>query len=550
MKKTKFCILSAMLIVVSTVMGQSEKTVYAKLEEATVFLLGAELTHTAEVSVTEGENQIIISGLSPRLDVSSLKVKSDRGLIIASYEFTARQMVSENQTSPVIKRINDSINFYKTEMERISIEKTIVSNTDWLLHKGIENTVRETENRLKEAELASDLKYYRHQRIELESEKQRLFKDSIRLITNLNRLYSEYDRERLKGSQIIGELKINTSSAAAGPVKLIVSYFTREAQWIPFYDVNINSTDSPVSFSAKAKVQQTTGMDWNNIRLTLSTAAPGNGKTAPLLSTWFLEGVLPEPPGVYARRGDRNARQNSYSYEIVDDIQMVFSGAASDDAVENKIYQYVAQSENMLNVTYDIDLPYSIPGNGKGQNIDLTVKEAPAIYKYYTIPKMDNEVYLLAEIPEWDKLGLLSGTANITYDGTYLGEAYIDASSTMDKLPLTLGTDKRISVKRERITDYSSTRTSGSDIDQTFGYRITVKNNQNHAVKIIIKDQYPVSTQKNIEVTLNSKQTTTWTANIEETGVVTWEEKFAPGKTKVYNISYSVKYPKNMNINL
>lgn len=57
MKKTKFCILSAMLIVVSTVMGQSEKTVYAKLEEATVFLLGAELTHTAEVSVTEGETR-------------------------------------------------------------------------------------------------------------------------------------------------------------------------------------------------------------------------------------------------------------------------------------------------------------------------------------------------------------------------------------------------------------------------------------------------------------------------------------------------------------
>ena len=67
---------------------------------------------------------------------------------------------------------------------------------------------------------------------------------------------------------------------------------------------------------------------------------------------------------------------------------------------------------------------------------------------------------------------------------------------------------------------------------------------------MVLKDQYPISTQKNIEVELISKDTTPWTANKEDMGVITWEEELKPGETKVYQISYSVKYPKGSNLNL
>ena len=97
--------------------------------------------------------------------------------------------------------------------------------------------------------------------------------------------------------------------------------------------------------------------------------------------------------------------------------------------------------------------------------------------------------------------------------------------------------------------DFSSTKTFGSDVKQTFTYKITVKNNQTKAVKMVLKDQYPTSTQKNVEVEL-LKETTAPSFNIKETGVLTWEETLAPGETKTYLVSYSVKYPKNMNLNL
>lgn len=231
----------------------------------------------------------------------------------------------------------------------------------------------------------------------------------------------------------------------------------------------------------------------------------------------------------------------------------IYGSRASNGVVmvelSNSMDDFVTESDNALSLIYTIDLPYSIPGNGKEQTIDLLVKETTAEYKYYCTPKLDTETYLLAEIADWEKLGLLSGKANITYDGTYIGETFIDAASTKSKLTLTLGTDKRIAVKREKMKDYSSGKSLGNDIQQTFAYQLTVKNNQNKPIQMVLKDQYPISTQKKIDVNL-LKETSPWTTNVEEIGVITWEQEITSGETKTYQISYSVKYPKEMKLNL
>ena len=219
-------------------------------------------------------------------------------------------------------------------------------------------------------------------------------------------------------------------------------------------------------------------------------------------------------------------------------------------SLKSSMDDYITQRENDMNMIYNIDIPYTIPGNGKEQSVDLQTKQTTAEYKYYCAPKLDTETYLLAEISNWEQLGLLTGKASITYDGTYVGETLIDARSTQKSLSLTLGTDKRVSVKREKLNDYSSTRFLGSDTKQVFTYKLTVRNNQNKSVKMTLKDQYPKSTQKNIEVELLAKDTTPWTYNVESLGVLTWEEEFKAGETKEYQISYSVKYPKDSNLNL
>jgi hypothetical protein len=103
-----------------------------------------------------------------------------------------------------------------------------------------------------------------------------------------------------------------------------------------------------------------------------------------------------------------------------------------------------------------------------------------------------------------------------------------------------------VAVKREKVNEMSSFKLLGNDIRQEFTYRITVRNNHN---KPVVKDQYPKSTEKQVEVNL-LKSTTIPTFNNEDVGVVTWEEKLRQGELKTYNISYSVKYPKRAVLNL
>jgi uncharacterized protein (TIGR02231 family) len=215
-----------------------------------------------------------------------------------------------------------------------------------------------------------------------------------------------------------------------------------------------------------------------------------------------------------------------------------------------KMEDYISTEEKNINMEYAIDLPYSIPGNGKEQIIDLKKYQISANYKYYSAPKLDENAFLVADLKDWEKLNILSGMANVTYDGTYVGQTFLNTASTNSMLSITLGTDKRVSVKREKMTDYSSVKFLGSDTKVTLTYRLTVKNNQNKPVHITLKENYPVSSQKEIEVELNEKNTTAPTINKKDIGVITWEADLAVGESKEYQITYSVKYPKDKTVDL
>ena len=140
--------------------------------------------------------------------------------------------------------------------------------------------------------------------------------------------------------------------------------------------------------------------------------------------------------------------------------------------------------------------------------------------------------------------------ANVTYDGTFVGQTFLNTAQTNQTLSVTLGTENRISVRREQLRDFSQVRSSGSENRVTLAYKITVRNNQNRPVKFTLKDQYPISAQRDIRVELHERETTTPTFNNEETGVLTWDFDLAAGESREFRISYTVRYPKDRRINL
>jgi hypothetical protein len=117
----------------------------------------------------------------------------------------------------------------------------------------------------------------------------------------------------------------------------------------------------------------------------------------------------------------------------------------------------------------------------------------------------------------------------------------------MDTLNLTLGRDKRVVIKKEKLLDYSSTKFLGSSKLQKYTYELTVKNNKKDTVKMMLKDQYPLTTNREIEVELLDDGGASINSEI---GVLAWKLQLAPGEVKKIRFTYSVKYPKDKLLNL
>ena len=206
---------------------------------------------------------------------------------------------------------------------------------------------------------------------------------------------------------------------------------------------------------------------------------------------------------------------------------------------------YTEVNENQLNVSFDIDIPYDILSNSKPHSVALKEIKLPATYKYYAAPRVEKEAFLLAEINDYSKYNLLPGEANIIFEGLYVGKTFINTNQTSDTLNLSMGRDKKISIKREKVVDKSGTRFLSSKKEQTFTFDITVRNNKKEAADILLKDQYPLSTDKEIEIELLESNNASVN---KETGILTWTLKLNPNETKKVRISYKVRYPKDKTI--
>ena len=518
----------------------------SKIEEATVFFQGAELIHTAVAGLQKGSNEISISGLSPTIDRNSVKIKTTGGVLVSSFEFSVDYLTEKNLSAEA-QKLQDAVKAQQKIVEQLRTEIKINTNLLKILQESTEKNTSGSESGLNIDDLIKTMNYYQSKAGELEKAIADGKEKETEANKRLQELLAQLEQESLKNSKKSGVLKLSLSSPSDGTCTFTISYYTPSASWTPYYDINVTAPNQPIKIASKAKVRQVTGIDWEKVRINLSSAIPRSGNIAPLFNAWFLRYVNND---IQLRAGGVARMQNMYSYADV-----VAAPAVSKMSMEEyeepqsvSMDNYVTQSENQLNLTFNIDLPYSIPGNGKEQSIELKNQEVDASFKYYCAPKLDVETYLLAEIADWEKLNLLNGSANITYEGTYVGETYIDAASTQQNLTLTLGVDKRIAVKREKMKEYSSTGLFGNDVRQEFAYLMTVRNNRNEVIRMVLKDQYPISTLKEITVEL-SKDTTPPTVNLTEIGVITWEYDMQPGEISTFRLVYSVKYPKGRTLN-
>lgn len=601
MKKVFFtlcCFLFAEIIFAN----DDRNEVQANLKSVTVYFSGAEMIHYASANLKSGNNEVIIDNISNNIDSNSIQIKAPSSVTILGFEFSSNYIINTNKSAYMLL-LQDSLQHVKDYIDKLDLS---INNTKELLDVlKLNRDIKGEQNGLSVTELTKLMDYYASKSTELENTIALQTEKKNKAAELINKIQEQVKEEEKKNTSTAGRLTLQLNAAIPVKADFTISYIAHNAYWAPFYDLRADNIQLPLKIFYKAKIVQTTGIDWKQVKLSLSTATPEQKGNAPELQSWFLgyinpynkfnNAIMGKAAGIQIRGttsldevvvtgyGTQSSSDNDKPYvapkpvyvvngNIIDDetfqqinpnsiksIKVLKSGEAKSlygDAaaggatvveLKDGLPDYIAVANKTLNINFDIDIPYDVPTNGKEQTATLQTIDANTLYQHFAIPKLDEETYLIAKIPGWEKLNLLPGEANIILEGTYVGKTFINPDNTTDTLNLTLGNDKRVVVKRQKMQDFSSVKFLGNNKLQKFTYQITLKNNKSETVNLVLKDQYPLSTNKDIEVELTDASN----ALVDkDTGTLKWQLSLAPNETKTLSFSYNVKYPKDRTINI
>src|SRR5688572_33229886 len=147
--------------------GDDKKIVSSTLKSAIVYRSGAELTHTAKVSVEQANNELVIDGVSNKLDINSLQIGSNGNLTILSV-VTYVDYLKPAVKSATVRRLEDSAEVFNNEIDRI---QTILKTNQELLELLKSNkTIGGSQTGLSVTELTKMVEYYKSKTLELNQE--------------------------------------------------------------------------------------------------------------------------------------------------------------------------------------------------------------------------------------------------------------------------------------------------------------------------------------------------------------------------------------------
>lgn len=546
----KTFLISAAISCCITVSAQKPVFTQAQIHTVRIYNNAAELKHKASVQIPSGTSEIVITNVANYLNEHTVQIGAPKNVTIMSVQFTNAYVeeYDNNQDSPLVKPVKEEITKKENLLKILQNQLTAERKSVELLDK---NQSMSNAQNFSVAELSKLLDYYKSKRAEISNSINKLELDEIALNEELAQLkgklnFSEATTE--KTSQ--GKLIINVMSSQPGMIPLEVSYLTNQANWYPSYEMRIDKINEPIQMLYKAQVQQNTGIDWKNVKLSLTSGAANQNTVAPEIQPWFLD--------YYQQNADK-AETAPLSELVVDayrttskpknNISIRSSASVEKEALPilSTINDFTQINESQLNITFNIDIPYTILSNGKQHSVALKDTQLPAVYSYITAPKLDSNAYLIAKVKNYGDYNILPGEANVIFDGMYVGKTYVNTQVNEDDLKLSLGKDPNISVSRTLISDKSGTKTLSSRKVQDFVYEISIRNNKKENVTIVLEDQIPVSSNTDIEITLTDKGGSTID---NEKGKLTWEINLKSNETKKIRFGYQIKSAKDQNLNI
>ena len=613
--------------------AQTKKNIDSKIEKVTVFLEGAQVQRSAKTNLTAGKYELVFTNISPSIDKQSIQVKADDKVTVLSV-IHQQNFLKEQQKQEEIKDLEAQ---KETQAEKIALQRNILNVFKQEENMLVKNQLIGGNDGVKATDLKEAADFQRSRLTEVyqkQMETDRAIKKMEAELLKINKQLYEINQ---KAETSTSEIHVTLSTKETNNSSFTITYLVKKSGWFPTYDIRVKDISSPINLQYKANIFQSSGEDWKDVKLFLSTGNPNENGTKPVITPWYLKYTYAYQPvtntiqGSYSpgsvrgrvvnergepvvgasivvkgtRTGTVTDANGFYSIQVPTGNTTIVASSEGLEAIELAATQSGLMNINMkesetalsevvvtgyalqgkvagVQVTndyenqpirirgvssiknnkeayrdqnlittityqptttiYEIKDPYTILNDGKTYMADIDGYEVKAQYEYYAAPKIEADAFLTAKIVDWQELNLLPGEANLFFEGTFLGKSLLDVENAGDTLSLSLGKDKGVAIKRTLLKDYSSKRFIGSNKTDIRQYEIVVRNNKQQPISIIVEDQFPVSTVKEIDVQDKKYEG----AKLDDdTQKLTWNFTVDAKKENKVNFKYEVKYPKD-----
>ncbi len=301
--------------------SSNQKPTPTSINEVTVYVSGAQIIRTAKITLPLGTTSFKFDQLSPDIQESSIQISGLKSASVLSINFGINYLSKKNK-SETIESLQNQIIILK---DSIQFEDDLISGYEEELKIIHDNRHIANEKETVTLEKLQQFAQYYRKRItviknliHLSHKKKREIDEQISEIQKQLTEFNVTDKIQT------GEITVKLNTNVISHLNLIIKYNVDNAGWFPVYDIKAEKINKPLQLSYKAHVYQSTGSNWDNVKLTLSTSDPNTNNEKPKINPKYLNFI-----SRYSSYNNGKATK-SYNYKYNPFVQTV-SGIVTDE---------------------------------------------------------------------------------------------------------------------------------------------------------------------------------------------------------------------------
>jgi uncharacterized protein (TIGR02231 family) len=512
------------------------------VDAVTVYPDGASVTRAINVDLPAGDHTLVLKDFPLTLDPSSLRVEgeADARLTIGAVDTRPPRAAPPVNLPELDKRIE------ALKDERADLDGAIAAAT--ARRKFAERFAEASPAGIGEKGEARPLADWRAAFAAVADE----VATADSAIREAERKQRDIDREisRLQSDRAIkppSRLEVRIDLAAVAPTRatLRVNYAVRAARWAPLYDLRLDTgakdRKPTLELVRRTEITQTTGEDWSDVSLSVSTVRSARGGSAPDLNSLIVQ--YPQPPRPLA------APAGAVS-EMWQSRSMMEPAAPAPIAKRADEEQAVADVSG-FQVVFKIPGRVSIGASEGAKSLRIATATIAPDLAVRSVPVIDPTAFLEASFKQAEDAPLLPGRTSIYRDGVFVGRGQMTAASKDETVRLGFGADDKVKVERsvvKRNEGSAGLILTTSKTDER-AFKTVVRNGHDFPILIAIQDQLPVSENDDIQVEMLPSTTPPTATNLrDKRGVLEWAFEARPGEAKDISFAWRVRWPKDKGI--